>query len=148
MSEEKAEIRIKVPKWIVQQLKEHCDHFGVNLVSTITPLLVEYLGKASRVRDISFGNINYIYSANSTKSGNKKSTPRKKNGSKIPDDFSPPRSIAESEEIDHDLALSYFVDWAKGKGHTQVDWIATYRNACRGWIKERIPKKQPTLKML
>ena len=33
-------------------------------------------------------------------------------------------------------------DWAKGKGHVQADWIATYRNACRTWIKEKMPQAQ------
>ena len=150
MSGEKAEIRIKVPKWIVQELKEHCDHFGVNLVSTITPLLVEYLGKASRVRDISFGNLNNSITHSSTSGGKAKPKVKVNRGSQIPADFSPPKSIAEEQGLDYDLALSFFIDWARGKGHTQKDWIATFRTACRSWLKERLPQKsqEPKVKYL
>jgi len=136
--QEKVEVRLKIPKWISDALKQYCDTFGATPVSTITPLLVEYLWHPSRVRVIPPEcNLN-IYSAVSTNRG----TSKKKKGTRISEDFSPPRSIAESEGLDYDLALSYFMDWAKGKGHTQADWDATFRNACRGWIKERLPKKQ------
>ena len=49
--QKKTELRIKVPQWISDLLKEHCDLYGVTAVSTITPLLVEYLRHPSRVRD-------------------------------------------------------------------------------------------------
>ena len=145
---EKVEIRLKVPKWISDALKEYCDHFGVTPVSTITPLLVEYLWHPSRAHHISSRNINIINSTNSTKSGKSNSKPQKKKTTPISDDFSPPRSIAEGEGLDHSIAVAMFIDWAKGKGHTQADWEAVYRNACRGWIKERMPHPEPKLKYL
>ena len=116
---EKVEIRLKVPKWISDALKEYCDHFGATPVSTITPLLVEYLWHPSRVRVIPPECISNIYSSVSTNRGNSHSNPKKKKGSR-----------------------------AKGKGHTQADWNATFRNACRGWIKERMPRPEPKLKEL
>jgi len=139
---EKVEVRLKFPKWISDALKEYCETFGATPVSTITPLLVEYLWHPSRVRVIPPECNSNIYSAVSTNRGKVSQSPKKKKGTRISEDFSPPRSIAESEGLDYDLALSYFMDWAKGKGHTQADWNATFRNACRGWIKERLPKKQ------
>ena len=145
---EKVEIRLKVPKWISDALKEYCDHFGATPVSTITPLLVEYLWHPSRAHHISSRNINIINSTNSTQSGKSNSKPQKKKPTPISDDFSPPRSIAEGEGLDHSIAVAMFIDWAKGKGHTQADWEAVYRNACRGWIKERMPQPEPKLKYL
>jgi len=137
---EKVEIRLKVPKWISDALKEYCDHFGATPVSTITPLLVEYLWHPSRAQHILSKNINIIYSADSTKSGKSNSKPRKKKGTTISDNFDPPKSITQEEGLNHELAVQLFVDWAKGKGHVQADWNATFRNACRGWIKERLPQ--------
>jgi hypothetical protein len=145
---EKVEIRLKVPKWISDALKEYCDHFGATPVSTITPLLVEYLWHPSRVRVIPPECISNIYSSVSTNRGNSHSNPKKKKGSRISDNFAPPRSIAEGEGLDHSIAVAMFIDWAKGKGHTQADWNATFRNACRGWIKERMPRPEPKLKEL
>ena len=139
---EKVEVRLKFPKWISDALKEYCETFGATPVSTITPLLVEFLWHPSRAHHISFRNINIINTVNSTKSGKVDSKPRKKKGTRISDDFSPPRSIAESQGLDYDSALTIFINWAKGKGHTQADWNATFRNACGGWIKERLPQKQ------
>ena len=34
--QKKTELRIKVPQWISDLLKEHCDLYGVTAVSTIT----------------------------------------------------------------------------------------------------------------
>tara|TARA_A100001391_G_scaffold174269_1_gene136639 strand:+ start:260 stop:715 length:456 start_codon:yes stop_codon:yes gene_type:complete len=137
--DEKVELRLKIPRWISDALKEYCDKFGTNAVSTITPLLVEYLWHPSRAQHISSRNINYIYKGkNATNSGK----PRKKKGTTISDDFNPPKSIAQDEGLNHELAVQLFVDWAKGKGHVQADWNATFRNACRGWIKERLPEEK------
>ena len=137
--QKKTELRIKIPEWIGDLLKEHCELYGVTAVSTITPLLVEYLRHPSRVRDNSTNCIDNIYSAKSASSGK---SSKKKRGTQIPDDFDPPREIAEDHGLDHEKAVSLFTDWAKGKGHTQVNWIATYRNACRTWIKQAIPITQ------
>lgn len=143
--QKKTELRIKVPQWISDLLKEHCDLYGVTAVSTITPLLVEYLRHPSRVRDNCSNCFNIKYSEKSAVSGKKKSKTR---ASKIPSNFAPPKDIAEKEGLDHEKAVSIFVDWAKGKGHTQADWIATYRNACRRWIKDQMPQanNDPILK--
>ena len=134
----KTELRIKVPQWISDLLKEHCELYGVTAVSTITPLLVEYLRHPSRVRDNCSNCFNIKYSAKSAVSGKPS---KKKRGTQISDDFDPPKDIAKKQGLDHETAVSFFMDWALGKGHTQADWIATYRNACRGWIKERLNSK-------
>ncbi len=145
---DKVEIRLKVPKWISDALKEYCEKFGATPVSTITPLLVEFLWHPSRAHHISFRNINIINTVNSTKSGNVDSKPRKKKGTQIPDDFSPPRSITEKEGLNYDIAVEMFVDWAKGKGHVQANWDSTFRNACRTWIKEKMPRNEPNIKIM
>ena len=136
------ELRLKIPRWISDALKQYCESFGTNAVSTITPLLVEYLWHPSRAQHILSKNINIIYSADSTKSGKSNSKPRKKKGTTISDNFDPPKSITQDEGLNHELAVQLFVDWAKGKGHVQADWNATFRNACRGWIKERLPQER------
>jgi hypothetical protein len=138
--DEKVELRLKIPRWISDALKQYCESFGTNAVSTITPLLVEYLWHPSRAQHILSKNINIIYSDDSTKSGKSNSKPRKKKGTTISDNFDPPKSITQDEGLNHELAVQLFVDWAKGKGHVQADWNATFRNACRGWIKERLPQ--------
>ena len=140
--DEKVEIRLKIPRWISDALKQYCESFGTNAVSTITPLLVEYLWHPSRAQHILSKNINIIYSDDSTKSGKSNSKPRKKKGTTISDNFDPPKSITQDEGLNHELAVQLFVDWAKGKGHVQADWNATFRNACRGWIKERVPQER------
>ena len=140
--DEKVELRLKIPRWISDALKQYCESFGTNAVSTITPLLVEYLWNPSRAQHILSKNINNIYSADSTKSGKSNSKPRKKKGTTISDNFDPPKSITQEEGLNHELAVQLFVDWAKGKGHVQADWNATFRNACRGWIKERLPQER------
>ena len=140
--DEKVEIRLKIPRWISDALKQYCESFGTNAVSTITPLLVEYLWNPSRAQHILSKNINIIYSDDSTKSGKSNSKPRKKKGTTISDNFDPPKSITQDEGLNHELAVQLFVDWAKGKGHVQADWNATFRNACRGWIKERVPQER------
>ena len=140
--DEKVELRLKIPRWISDALKQYCESFGTNAVSTITPLLVEYLWHPSRAQHILSKNINIIYSADSTKSGKSNSKPRKKKGTTISGNFDPPKSITQEEGLNHELAVQLFVDWAKGKGHVQADWNATFRNACRGWIKERLPQER------
>jgi len=140
--DEKVELRLKIPRWISDALKQYCESFGTNAVSTITPLLVEYLWHPSRAQHILSKNINIIYSADSTKSGKSNSKPRKKKGTTISDNFDPPKSITQDEGLNHELAVELFVDWAKGKGHVQADWNATFRNACRGWMKERVPQER------
>ncbi len=140
--DEKVELRLKIPRWISDALKQYCESFGTNAVSTITPLLVEYLWNPSRAQHILSKNINNIYSDDSTKSGKSNSKPRKKKGTTISDNFDPPKSITQEEGLNHELAVQLFVDWAKGKGHVQADWNATFRNACRGWIKERVPQER------
>jgi hypothetical protein len=140
--DEKVELRLKIPRWISDALKQYCESFGTNAVSTITPLLVEYLWHPSRAQHILSKNINIIYSDDSTKSGKSNSKPRKKKGTTISDNFDPPKSITQEEGLNHELAVQLFVDWAKGKGHVQADWNATFRNACRGWIKERLPQER------
>ena len=91
--QKKAELRIKIPEWIGDLLKEHCELYGVTAVSTITPLLVEYLRHPSRVRDNSTNCINNIYSEKSASSGK---ASKKKRGTQILDDFDPPRDIGEN----------------------------------------------------
>ncbi len=140
--DEKVELRLKIPRWISDALKQYCESFGTNAVSTITPLLVEYLWNPSRAQHILSKNINNIYSDDSTKSGKSNSKPRKKKGTTISDNFDPPKSITQEEGLNHELAVQLFVDWAKGKGHVQAAWNATFRNACRGWIKERVPQER------
>lgn len=139
------ELRMRIPDGHREILEEYCRVFGTTPSATICGYIVEDLWQAlARTRDtyekLHFSN---IYSRASTLCGKQSSEPKKKKGTQIPDDFDPPREIAQKHGLDHEKAVSYFIDWAKGKGHVQASWIATYRNACRTWIKEKMPQTQP-----
>ena len=135
---EKVELRLKIPKWISDTLKEYCDTFGTNAVSTITPLLVEYLGHPSRMHEVV---VNYKLTPNYSRVATKReSTPtkskREKTNHQLPKDFDPPREISEAHNLDHQKAVIAFTDWAKGGNHKKADWNAVYRNACRKWLPQ------------
>ena len=66
-------------------------------------------------------------------------TPKKRGLHLLPKDFSPPRSIAQEAGIDHQGAMECFTDWANSKGKKYKDWTATFRGACKSWLKERYP---------
>ena len=142
---DKVEIRLRIPKWHHDVLQEYCELYGTSqsaaLCGYITDVCWMFLVKSPPRADI-LSNINNVYSADSTKSGKSNSKPRKKKGTTISDNFDPPKSITQEEGLNHELAVELFVDWAKGKGHVQADWNATFRNACRGWIKERLPQER------
>ena len=151
-NKDKVEIRIRISKWHNDILQEYCRLYGTTPSAAICGYIWDVLGrflvKSLARADILSKNINNIYNANCQKSGKSNSKHSENKSTPISDDFSPPRSIAEGEGLDHSIAVAMFIDWAKGKGHTQADWIATYRNACRGWIKERMPQPEPKLKYL
>jgi hypothetical protein len=147
---EKVELRLKIPKWISDTLKEYCDTFGTNAVSTITPLLVEYLGHPSRMHEVV---VNYKLTPNYSRVATKRGTEspkskKKKTKHPLPEDFDPPREISEAAGLDHDRAVSAFKDWAVSKGHTYADWNATYRNACRSWLADKFPGARNTTSII
>ena len=57
----------------------------------------------------------------------------------LPKDFAPPQHIAQEAGIDYQGALECFSDWANSKGKKYKDWTATFRGACKSWLKERYP---------
>lgn len=76
----------------------------------------------------------------------KQATPKKRSCS-IPKDFNPPAAIASDENLDHKKAVEYFRNWAEAGDKKYVDWIACYRNACRGWLKDRVPPPSKSTKV-
>lgn len=76
----------------------------------------------------------------------KKETPKKRGKHLLPKNFSPPKKIASEAGIDYEGALEGFSDWANSEGKRKTDWVATFRFACRSWLKERLPhlKRTPT----
>ena len=140
--DEKVEIRLRISKWHREILEEYCKIYGSTQSAALCGCITSVLCKSLARMDILSKNINIIYSDDSTKSGKSNSKPRKKKGTTISDNFDPPKSITQEEGLNHELAVELFVDWAKGKGHVQADWNATFRNACRGWIKERLPQER------
>ena len=139
MSKQK-EKRIRFPEQANKVLDEYCEVFGQTPVSAITPLIIRYLSKKlhrARRRGIySVNTLPYTIAPPSTKTPKK----RKPRASQIPDDFDPPKSISEEVGLNHQMALDAFTDWAVARGTTYVDWVAAFRNACRGWIPERFPQ--------
>ena len=69
----------------------------------------------------------------------KKETPKKRGKHLLPKNFSPPKTIASEAGIDYEGALEGFSDWANSEGKMKTDWVATFRFACRSWMKERFP---------
>ena len=65
--------------------------------------------------------------------------PKKRGLHLLPKDFAPPQHIAQEAGIDYQGALECFTDWANSKGKKYKDWTATFRGACRSWLKERYP---------
>ena len=65
--------------------------------------------------------------------------PKKRGLHLLPKDFAPPQHIAQEAGIDYQGALECFPDWANSKGKKYKDWTATFRMACRSWLKERYP---------
>ena len=35
--------------------------------------------------------------------------------------------------------MACFADWANSAGTMKTDWTATFRNACRSWLKKEFP---------
>ena len=72
--------------------------------------------------------------------------PKKRGLHLLPKDFAPPQHIAQEAGIDYQGALECFTDWANSKGKKYKDWTATFRGACRSWLKERYPhlRRTPT----
>lgn len=143
------ELRMRIPDGHREILEEYCRVYGTTPSSTICGYIVDDLWQAlARTRDtyekLHFSN---IYSRASTKCGKQSSEPKKKRNTVLPDDFDPPREITQEFGLDHKLAVAIFTDWAKGSNHKRADWIATFRNGCRDWIKEKMPQySEPKLK--
>jgi len=74
----------------------------------------------------------------------KKETPKKRGKHLLPKNFSPPKKIASEAGIDYEGALEGFSDWANSEGKMKTDWVATFRFACRSWLKERFPHLKRT----
>ena len=70
--------------------------------------------------------------------------PKKRGKHLLPKDFAPPRSIAKEAGIDYEGAMESFADWANSRGKKYTDWTATFRNACRSWLKEKFPHLRRT----
>ena len=80
-----------------------------------------------------------IYTKKETSTPQTKVPPKKRRLHLLPKDFAPPQHIAQEAGIDYQGALECFSDWANSKGKKYKDWTATFRGACRSWLKERYP---------
>lgn len=139
------ELRMRIPDGHREILEEYCRVFGTTPSSTICGYIVEDLWQALARTRVNYEKLHFsnIYSRASTKCGNQSSEPKKKRNTVLPDDFDPPREITQEFGLDHKLAVAIFTDWAKGSNHKRADWIATFRNGCRDWIKDKMPQTQP-----
>jgi hypothetical protein len=70
--------------------------------------------------------------------------PKKRGLHLLPKDFAPPQHIAHEAGIDYQGALECFTDWANSRGKKYRDWTATFRGACKSWLKERYPHLRRT----
>ena len=85
-----------------------------------------------------------IYTKKETSTPQTKVPPKKRGLHLLPKDFAPPHSIAKEAGIDHQGAVECFADWANSKGTMKTDWVATFRNACRSWLKKEFPDLRRT----
>ena len=139
------ELRVRLPEQHHAILEEYCEVYGQTPSSTICGYIVEDLWQAlARTREVvvKFNNFtpNNSPSSQIVEKSSLKKTPtslKKKKAKPLPEDFNPPREIAERFGLDHERAVTAFMDWALSKGHTYADWEACYRNACRGWLGEK-----------
>ncbi len=139
------EIRVRIPKEYKSILEEYCDTFGTTIQATLFAAICGHIAAdlwnaLARTREVvvKLNNFTPNYSPVTQiaeKSLSKKA--RSNSKKKIPEDFDPPREISETHGLDHEKAVTAFMDWALSKGHKYVDWEACYRNACRGWLGEK-----------
>ena len=80
-----------------------------------------------------------IHTKKETSTPQTEAPPKKRGKHLLPKDFSPPRSIAKEAGIDYEGAMACFADWANSAGTMKTDWTATFRNACRSWLKKEFP---------
>ena len=139
------ELRVRLPEKHHAILEEYCEVYGQTPSSTICGYIVEDLWQAlARTREVvvKFNNFTPNYSPNTqiveeSLSKKARSNSKKKRAKQIPEDFDPPREISEAHGLDHEKAVTAFMDWAIGGGKVYADWIATYRNACRSWLPSK-----------
>jgi hypothetical protein len=85
-----------------------------------------------------------IYTKKETSTPQTKAPPKKRGLHLLPKEFAPPRSIAKEAGVDYEGAVDCFADWANSKGTMKTDWVATFRNACRSWLKKEFPDLRRT----
>ena len=74
--------------------------------------------------------------------GSESANPRK-GKTLLPKDWEPKEpGIAEENGLPLKIALPQFKDWAHGSGKMMKDWDATWRTACRGWLKKNLGAMQ------
>ncbi len=85
-----------------------------------------------------------IHTKKETNTPQTEAPPKKRGKHLLPKDFSPQRSIAKEAGIDYEGAVACFADWANSAGTMKTDWVATFRNACKSWIKKDFPDLRRT----
>tara|TARA_R110002012_G_scaffold67538_1_gene175972 strand:+ start:22 stop:474 length:453 start_codon:yes stop_codon:yes gene_type:complete len=137
----KAEKRIKFGDLANEILDEYCELYGLTPSAAITTLIVDVLGKrVARVR-LSFGkNTNSIYTTPSTKQPKSAEKKPRKKLTTLPEDFSPPRAIAEEAGVDHEMAVRFFKAQAEAKDYKYRDWNKAYALAVNGYLLQNFPQ--------
>jgi len=152
----KKEIRIRLDDELYDKLQQYYD-LNKDRYSTFTSAIRGLFADILRTKcgqnaDI-LGHIPHVRATlpsevtnNYIEKKKKKVTPKKRACS-IPKDFNPPVTIASDENLDHRRAVEYFRNWAESGDKKYVDWIACFRNACRNWLKDKVPSASKSTKV-
>jgi hypothetical protein len=122
-------------------VQEHEDLMRRHHAATAPPPLRPHVRETVDLFNIKEKN---IHTKKETNTPQTEAPPKKRGKHLLPKDFSPPRSIAKEAGIDYEGAMACFADWANSAGTMKTDWTATFRNACRSWLKKEFPDLRRT----
>ena len=142
------EIRVRIPKEYKSILDEYCDTFGTTIQATLFAAICGHIAAdlwnaLARTREVvvKLNNFTPNYSPpsqNSEKSSLKRLLIilRKKEQSKYPMTLT--HHGRYPRRMDSTTRKRWPRSWiGRYGGKVYADWIATYRNACRGWLPSK-----------
>lgn len=128
-TEKNMEKRINLTDHNVSALTAFMEASGLTLSQAVNAVICRELRHFPRA---------HVDTSNEVLKSNKAKSAKKPGKRQLPSDWTPDRKIAEAEGLDFAKAWEFFKDWAIAGGHTYADWNACFRNACRGWLQEKV----------
>ena len=141
---DRMEVELRETNWskAISEIVMEYDHLVRRFHAATAPLSC----RSSYVRETVDLNIKEknIYTKKETSTPQTEAPKKKRRLHLLPKNFAPPHSIAKEAGVDHEGAMACFADWANSKGTMKTDWVATFRNACRSWLKKEFPDLRRT----